>query len=225
MSIPLELATVVSRPFDENTYILRRPDRDDCAVVDPGLEPDKIVDLLDQRGWTPAIFLNTHGHSDHIGGNAAMKQRWSDVPLVIGEQDAAKLTDPWQNLSGQFGIPIVSPPADRLVREGDTVEAAGFAFHVLHTPGHSIGHVVFVLDEEPTIVLGGDVLFAGSVGRTDFPDGDFASLLSSIHEKLFALDDSAIVLPGHGPATTIGAEKRTNPLVGAPAGYRFDDEE
>jgi glyoxylase-like metal-dependent hydrolase (beta-lactamase superfamily II) len=140
--------------------------------------------------------------------------------LVIGAGDAEKLTNPNLNLSAAFGLALTSPPADNLVREGDRFAAAGIELEVLETPGHSIGHVVFVYKaEEPWQVLGGDVLFAGSIGRTDFPDGSFEELSAAIHGKLFPMPDDTIVLPGHGPSTTIGREKRTNPYVGAPAGY------
>ncbi|MGH7134849.1 MAG: MBL fold metallo-hydrolase, partial [Pirellulales bacterium] len=113
-----------------------------------------------------------------------------------------------------------SPPADEELTEGQTYEAAGFSLIVHEIPGHSVGHVVFVWkDHRPMIVFGGDVLFAGSIGRTDFPDGDFAALAAGIHGKLFTLPEDTIVLSGHGPATTIGEERESNPFVGRPAGW------
>jgi glyoxylase-like metal-dependent hydrolase (beta-lactamase superfamily II) len=218
----VEVVTVVSLPFDENTYLLRLPGRDDCLIVDPGLDPQAVIDSVAERGWTPAAILNTHGHSDHIAGNGAMKERWPACPLVIGRGDAPKLADAGSNLSAAFGFAITSPPADVLVDEGENYEAAGFKLRVRAIAGHSCGHVVFVWDARPPVlVIGGDVLFAGSIGRTDFPDGSFEALRDGIHGKLFTLPDDTIVLPGHGPPTTIGAEKRTNPFVGLPAGYRL----
>jgi glyoxylase-like metal-dependent hydrolase (beta-lactamase superfamily II) len=208
-------------PFDENTYIAHLSGRDDCIVVDPGLDPEAIVDYLTERKLTPAAILCTHGHSDHIAGNAVLKHRWPQCPLLIGAGDAQKLVDPELNLSAPFGFSIVSPPADRTLREGDRYAAAGLEFSVFETPGHSIGHVVFLSKQvEPWRVFGGDVLFQGGIGRTDFPDGSFEELRRAIHEKLFTLPDDTIVLPGHGPETTIGREKRSNPFVGGPAGYR-----
>lgn len=120
------------------------------------------------------------------------------------------------------GSSYISPPADQVVVEGETYSAAGIDLEVFDTPGHSAGHVVFVWKgTSPWVVIGGDVLFQGSIGRTDFPDGSFEQLRESIHQKLFTLPDDTIVLPGHGPATTVGIEKQTNQFVGAPAGFQF----
>ncbi len=217
----LLLGKVISPPFDENSYIAHLAGRDDCVLFDPGFDPDAILNYIGERDLNLAAILCTHGHSDHIAGNAIMKERWPQAPLVIGAGDAWKLTDPQGNLSAAFGASLVSPPADKTVDEPDRFEAAGLELEVLAAPGHSIGHVVFLCRQvEPWYVFGGDLLFRGSVGRTDFPDGDFDALRASIHDKLFTLPDDTIVLPGHGPATTIGREKQTNPFVGAPAGFK-----
>jgi glyoxylase-like metal-dependent hydrolase (beta-lactamase superfamily II) len=210
----LQLAVVVSQMFGENCFIAHLEGRDDCLVFDPGFEVDPIVGYLKERGLTPAAIVNTHGHADHIGGNAGLKKLWPDSPLVIGAGDADKLTDPVKNLSRGYGIDVVSPPADQTVQGGDTFSAAGFDLEVLEVPGHSCGHVVFVWkDHQPWVVFGGDVLFQGSVGRTDFPDGDTEELMTAIRDKLYTLPDDTVVLPGHGPQTTIGQEKMTNPFV------------
>jgi glyoxylase-like metal-dependent hydrolase (beta-lactamase superfamily II) len=216
----LNLGTVVSQPFDENTYVAHLSGREDCVIFDPGFEPHAILDYLSEHSLTPAAIVCTHGHSDHIAGNQALKERWPECPLVIGEGDAEKLINPQLNLSAAFGVALRSPPADRTLREGERFDAAGLELEVLEAPGHSIGHIVLVTKQvEPWRVFGGDVLFAGSIGRTDFPDGNFDDLREAIHTKLFTLPDDTIVYPGHGPATTIGREKRTNPFVGAAAGY------
>jgi hydroxyacylglutathione hydrolase len=214
MTQNFQLHTIVSMPFEENTYVAWLPDRRDAIVVDPGLEPEPIVMFLADNGLVPAAILNTHGHADHIAGNDLLKQAFPDAPLIIGVNDAPMLIDANLNLSAPFGMPIVSPPADRLVREGDVIEAAGFRLEVLDIPGHSPGHVVFVYRAQPIVVFGGDVLFRGSVGRTDFPGGSFDLLHRGIRDKLFPLPPETTVYPGHGPVTTVGHERLTNPFVG-----------
>lgn len=212
------IATIVSAPFDENSYVAYLEGRSDCLVFDPGFEPELILEYLEEQNLTPAAILCTHGHSDHIAGNAALKERYPQAPLLIGEGDAAMLTDPALNLSGAYGFDLISPPADALLREGETYEAAGMSFEIREIPGHSPGHIVFIWrGAEPAYVFGGDVLFAGSIGRTDFPGGSFPQLKSGIHKKLFTLPPDTIVLPGHGPATTVGEEYEHNPFVGKAA--------
>jgi glyoxylase-like metal-dependent hydrolase (beta-lactamase superfamily II) len=210
----LQVHTIVSLPFMENSYVVHLAGRPDALVIDPGLEPDLILDYLRDEGLTVAAILNTHGHADHIAGNAALKEAFPAVPLLIGARDSVMLADADANLSALFGLEVTSPPADRLLHEGDRVEAAGLAFEVFDVPGHSPGHVVFVHRGQPVRVFGGDVLLRGGVGRCDFPGGDGRQLFEGIRGKLFSLPDEAVVYPGHGPVTTIGQEKRSNPFVG-----------
>ena len=211
----IRIETVVSAPFEENTYIAQIDGRKDGIVIDPGLEPEAILAQLDLLGVQPAAILNTHGHGDHIGGNGALKKRWPEALLVIGQADAPKLTDPRLNLSLGFGFSLKSPPADRTVRDGELLELAGFRLRVLEIPGHSAGHVVYVCEgHEPLVAFVGDVIFLDSIGRTDFPDGDYNQLIEGIRTKLFALPDDTILLSGHGSETTVGREKRLNPFVG-----------
>jgi glyoxylase-like metal-dependent hydrolase (beta-lactamase superfamily II) len=210
----LQIRTVVSMPFEENTYLVWREGRDDALVVDPGLEPDAILAALQDMGRTPAAILCTHGHADHIAGNAALKEAFPDAPLVIGQGDAVMLADPYANLSAIFGMALTSPPADRTVAQGDVIEAAGIRLDVLFVPGHSPGHVALVCRDAPLQAFGGDVLFRGGIGRTDWPGGDHRVLLDSIRRRFFTLAPDTVVYPGHGPVTTIGHEMRTNPFVG-----------
>jgi glyoxylase-like metal-dependent hydrolase (beta-lactamase superfamily II) len=217
MPAPLQIQTIESMPFAENTYVVWLTDRKDALVIDPGLEPELILDFLRDQALTPAAILNTHGHGDHIGGNAALKAAFPNAPLIIGANEVVLLTDANANLSAPFGSPITSPPADQLVREGDLVEAAGIRLEVLDVPGHSPGHVVFVYRDAPCLVFGGDVLFRDSIGRYDFPNSDGRLLYEGIRTKLFSLPPDTVVYPGHGPTTTIGRERRSNPFVGESA--------
>jgi hydroxyacylglutathione hydrolase len=210
----LQIRVIESMPFSENTYVVFLDGRDDCLVIDPGMEPDRILDLLHNLKKEPAAILNTHGHGDHIAGNEAMKVAFPDAPLMIGTNEARLLTDANANLTGLFGMPIVSPEADRLLNEGDRIELAGIEFDVLDVPGHSPGHVVFVWRGSPNKVFGGDVLFERGIGRTDFPGSNGPLLLQGIRSKLFTLPPETIVYPGHGEPTTIGAERSFNPFVG-----------
>jgi glyoxylase-like metal-dependent hydrolase (beta-lactamase superfamily II) len=210
----LQIHTIVSLPFQENTYVTWQPPRTDALVIDPGLEPELILDFLREHGLTAAAIVNTHGHGDHIGGNAAVKAAFPEAPLMIGHNDAFMLSDPEANLSAPFGTSVVSPSADRLLHEGDVVEAAGIRLEVLDLPGHSPGHIVLVYRGQPCMVFGGDVLFRGSVGRTDFPGGSSRRLFEGIRNKLFTLAPDTVVYPGHGPVTTVAHERHSNPFVG-----------
>jgi glyoxylase-like metal-dependent hydrolase (beta-lactamase superfamily II) len=212
----LRVLCVESAPFGENTYVVFRPNARACLVIDPGFEPGPVIEAIRAEGLEPEAILITHGHSDHIAGNGALRREWPTLPIVIGRGDAPKLGDPAGNLSGAFGIALTSPPADRLLDDGERIELAGMAIDVREIPGHSSGHVVFVLGREaPPVVFAGDVLFHESIGRTDFPDGDFAALAAGIRRHLYTLPDDTIVFPGHGPPTTVGHEKHHNPFVPA----------
>ncbi len=214
-----EIDTIVSAPFEEISYLAWRADRDEALVVDPGFDVDAIQRGLDEHHLRLAAILNTHGHADHIAGNGALKAAYPGVPLLIGRNEAPLLTDAERNLSAPFGLPVTSPPADRLLDDGERIELAGFVFLVREIPGHSPGSVVYICEElDPPFAFVGDVLFAGSVGRTDFPGGSAAALFRGIRDKLFVLPDETLILAGHGPATTVGQEKRDNPYVGENAG-------
>ena len=212
--MPVQILTIESQPFAENSYLVWDDAGTDAFVIDPGFEPELIVEALQERGLTLVAIVCTHGHCDHIAGNAALKRAYPDAPVIIGAGDAAMLTDANKNLSGGYGFDVISPPADRLVTDGEALTVAGITMDVGEIPGHSPGHVVYVLrDTKPTRVLGGDVLFRGGVGRTDFPGGSFPQLKAGIRRVLWPLPDDTVVYPGHGPVTTTGQEKRTNPYL------------
>jgi len=200
--------------FVENCYLVADPETREAVLVDPGEEPGLFLDRLEADGLKLTEIWLTHGHIDHIMGVADVKAATgARVLLHPGDRP---LYDNAPSQAAMFGLRMEAPPPpDAALAEGDQVRVGRFAFDVLHTPGHSPGSVSFV---GHGMAFSGDVLLAGSVGRTDLPGGDPATLLESIHGKLYPLADDTIVLSGHGPATTIGDEKRSNPFVRLQAG-------
>lgn len=196
-------------PIMANCFILGCERTRQAAVIDPGDETDKILTALANEKLTLKHILNTHGHFDHVGGNRRLKDA-TGADLLIHADDAAML-DHLSTSAAAFGLSAQnSPPPDRTLAEGDSVNFGDITLKVLHTPGHTPGGISFYTDG---CVFVGDALFYGSIGRTDFPGGDYDTLIASIRTKLFALDDDTTVYTGHGPATTIGQEKRENPFV------------
>lgn len=204
-------------PFQQNCTVLWCPDSGRGAVVDPGGDVDLIRRAIDADGVTVEKILVTHGHIDHAGAVKPLADLLG-VPVEGPQREDEFWIRNMPAQSQMFGFPdtpVFTP--DRWLEEGDTVRVGGQTLDVLHCPGHTPGHVVFVHAPSRLAVVG-DVLFAGSIGRTDFPKGDHAALVRAIREKLFPLGDDVTILPGHGPTSTIGAERRTNPFVGASAG-------
>ncbi len=196
-------------PIMANCFIVGCEETRQAAVIDPGDEVDRILVALAKDQLTVAVIINTHGHFDHVGGNARLKQA-TGAPLLIHRLDAPML-DQLSAAASQWGMTAEnSPPPDRTIDEGDTVPFGNLAFSVIHTPGHTQGGISLHTDGS---VFVGDTLFAGSIGRTDFPGGDYATLIAAIQNKLFTLGDDVTVYTGHGPETTIGVEKRTNPFA------------
>lgn len=198
-----------------NTYVVGSETGGPAVVVDAPPEPDPLVSLLESHRLHPVALLVTHGHIDHVGGAGTLVARTA-VTAYIHPDDDYLTHHPVEQLRRLFGFlpPGSYEPPDRLhpLRDGLVLDLAGIAFHVLATPGHTPGHCCFYLPEQG-ILFSGDQLFAGSIGRTDLPGGDYETLLSSMDEKVLPLDDGVTVLPGHGPRTTIGRERRTNPFL------------
>jgi hydroxyacylglutathione hydrolase len=202
-----------------NCYVAGCAETCEGVVIDPGtLDPEDTKELADEigrLGLRIRSILNTHGHPDHMSGNDYLKEAVGGE-VLIHELDAPKLTDPLRNASRMFGMDITVSPPDGVFRDGDVIHFGNQSLAVAHTPGHSSGGVVFIGDG---FVFTGDTLFAGSIGRSDLPDssdGDadaYGALLTSIGGKLMTLPDDTVVLPGHGPATTIGRERATNPFL------------
>jgi glyoxylase-like metal-dependent hydrolase (beta-lactamase superfamily II) len=215
----LRAAIVPVTPFQQNCTLLWDEESKRGVVVDPGGDAARIVEAIGKIGMTVERILLTHGHIDHAGGVVALIEALGgEVPVEGPDERDRFLLDGIEAQGRQFGIAGVRTfTPDRWLGEGDTVEVAGRSLAVLHCPGHTPGHVVFV-DEAARFALVGDVLFKGSVGRTDFPYGDTGALLRSIREKLFPLGDDVAFICGHGPGSTIGEERASNPFVGKGAG-------
>jgi len=197
-------------PIMANCFIVGCSQTHQAAVIDPGDEADRILLALAEERLTVTHILNTHGHFDHVGANKRMKTATA-APILIHAQDAPMLRLLSRSAAAWGMTAEDSPPPDRTIDEGDVVQVGTLTFKVIHTPGHTLGGVSLFVDD---CLFAGDTLFAGSVGRTDFPGGDFDTLRSSIQKKLFVLSDNVKVFTGHGPETTIGEEKRHNPFVG-----------
>ncbi|MCJ8499244.1 MBL fold metallo-hydrolase [Desulfatitalea alkaliphila] len=195
-------------PLQANCYIVGCEETRHAAVIDPGGDADKILLALANDRLTLKAIINTHGHFDHVSANKALKEA-SGAELMIHPDDAAMLPHLSQG-AAQWGLRSEDSPApDRLLADGDTVTVGRITFKVLHTPGHTPGGISLATDK---VVFVGDTLFSGSIGRTDFPGGDFDTLIRGIHAKLFTLPDDTTVYTGHMEPTTIGKEKRTNPF-------------
>ena len=196
--------------FGSNCYIIGCSETKEVAVIDPGGEGEKIISLLESKGYQVKYIINTHGHLDHIGANKAIKDKFN-CDILIHELDGAMLPDPSKNLSSFMGGQVASPPADRLLTEGEIIEIGStLKLEVIHTPGHTPGGICLKAGK---LLFTGDTLFGGSIGRSDFPGGSHATLIKSIKEKLLNLPEDTVVYPGHGPESTIGEEKETNPFL------------
>lgn len=200
-------------PFQQNCTLLVCEETKRAAVVDPGGDIERILAAVAEAGATLEKILVTHGHIDHAGGVAALAERLS-LPIEGPQREDQFWIDGMPQQSKMFGFPDVRAfTPDRWLEHGDVVSFGAVSLEVLHCPGHTPGHVVFFHRPSP-LALVGDVLFAGSIGRTDFPRGDFDTLIASIRERLWPLGDDVAFIPGHGPMSTFGEERRSNPFCG-----------
>lgn len=205
----MNFQAVIVGALETNCYLVWCPETKECAVVDPGAEPDRIFLEVSRLGLRPVMILNTHGHLDHIGANKDMKEHYS-APLFIHSADSG-LLDAVQLNELRFLLGAKdSPPADGFLDDGQNILVGRSSLRVLHTPGHSPGSVCFLSGH---FLLSGDTLFFEGVGRTDLPGGSPRQLEDSIRTKILTLADNLVVLPGHGPHTTIGQERSDNPFL------------
>ena len=205
----LKIQTFTLGPFQTNCYVVAAPDQS-AWLVDVGADPQPMFDHVEQRGLRVEKILLTHAHADHIAGLTQAVEAYPEAPVLIHSAEKDFLEDTSLNLSAGFGMPIVAPPADEFLHHGDTLNLGESEFEVRHTPGHSPGGIALV-HAEMDVAMVGDTLFAGSIGRFDFPTSDGARLIRSIHEQLLTLPHATRILPGHGPASTIGRERAGNP--------------
>ena len=200
---------IVVGALETNCYLVYCEETRSCAVVDPGAEPERIFPEIFEEGLTPIVLINTHGHIDHVGANKEIKDHFG-VPIYIHAGDNPMLSKVQQLELSLFLGASDSPPADHFMADGEEIRIGNGSLRVLHTPGHSPGSVSLLGDG---FLLSGDTLFMEGVGRTDLPGGSQKQLEQSIREKIMTLPDEVVVLPGHGPHTTIGQERTNNPFL------------
>lgn len=209
----INIKSFVFNPFMENTYLLY-DEEGQGIVIDPGCyekyEKNELDKFIEDHNIEVQKLINTHCHIDHVFGNHHVKTKYN-VPFLIHQKDLETLRSvkAYAPAYGFQNFDEVEP--EGFLKEGESIEVGKMKLDILFTPGHAPGHIVLV-NEKEKICIGGDVLFQGSIGRTDLPGGDFDTLIESIHSQLFSLADDVVVYPGHGPETTIGVEKKTNPF-------------
>lgn len=204
----MKLYTFSVGPMQANCYILECEKTKNAIIIDPGGDGDFIIDFIGSKKLEPKFIINTHAHIDHIAANEDLKLRTSAL-ICIHKKDANMLVNPQKNLSFFIGSAISSPSPDRLLDDGDILESGTIRLQVIHTPGHSPGSISLLSQD---CIFTGDLLFAGGIGRYDFPGSSYDKLTRSLR-KIMELRSDLIVYPGHGPATTIGEERETNPFI------------
>lgn len=205
------IVTLIVTSLEVNCYLCWDPATGDGVIIDPGGNESDIRKNVGRLGFAPKAILLTHGHADHIGAVESLRSQLN-IPLYAASDEVSLLQDPAQNMSAFFEQPIAIGQPEQLVKDEDLILIGSLRFTVLATPGHTPGGVCY-LDDTNGNLFCGDTLFQGSIGRTDLPGGDTKTLLNSIHTKILALPDSVVCYPGHGPRTTVGAERHNNPFL------------
>ncbi len=206
------IRTLTVGPLEVNCYILADPETKEAFVIDPGGDAEVIRRVVEAEGLKVKYIVNTHGHFDHVGADGRLREAFAGSVLAIHGLDSRLLADAHEH-GVIFGARLDRQPApDRLLEDGTVLSAGSLSLRVIHTPGHTQGGVC-LFEEKEGLLFTGDTLFAGSVGRTDFPGGSFEDLMSSIVDKVLPLGDEVKVYPGHGPSSTIALEKDTNPFI------------
>lgn len=213
----IQIKSFVFNPYQENTYVLYDEKSRDCLIVDPGMdgpaEERMLQSFIEEEGLNPVLLLNTHCHIDHVLGNRYVFEQWGLIPQF--HKNEVPILVAVDNYAPQMGIRYETSPIPAIfLEEGQDLDFGGHILKVIFTPGHSPGHVCY-FSETQNFLLGGDVLFRNSIGRTDLPGGNHETLLRSIATQLYTLPEETIVYPGHGSHTTVGFEKKTNPFVRA----------
>ncbi len=209
----MKIDRLILGEFETNSYIVRSSDTaSDCLIIDTGLNTQPLLEFLEHEKLSPVALILTHGHVDHIAGLDVLRKKYPSVQVYIHKLDAEMLGNASTNLSILTGSSLTAGNADHLIDEGDIIDEANINLSVIHTPGHTPGGISLYCEKESCVFVG-DTLFAGSIGRTDFPKGDMRQLIKGIRGKLLTLPEDTIVYPGHGPETTIGQEKAENPFL------------
>ena len=198
--------------YQTNCFVVRASGESECWIIDAGYRPQAMIDWIESEGLSPSKLILTHAHADHIGGVPEIRAKWPRIPILIHEAENAFLTTPELNLSIFTPPPLVVPEATENLKPGDKLTLGSLTFEVRETPGHSPGGISLI-EHDQHVAFVGDALFAGSIGRYDFPTSDGHLLMKSIHEQLLSLPDETDAYPGHGPATTIGRERISNPYL------------
>jgi glyoxylase-like metal-dependent hydrolase (beta-lactamase superfamily II) len=218
------IATFCLGPFETNCYVVSHPEHVEagdrptpCWIVDASYEPQELIEHVQERMLAPQALVLTHAHCDHMAGVPDVRRAFPGLPILIHAAEREWLNDPMLNLSALLGQPVTAPEATDLLEHNQVLKLGmnrPQAWRVIHTPGHSPGGIA-LFHEASLTALSGDALFAGSIGRTDFPGSDHMTLVRSIRERLYTLPPETRLFPGHGPPTTIGREMRSNPFVRA----------